>query len=375
MARTDFGCVRFFVRLGYVDKFLDTIHQISYHHVVHPYVPYISPSGRVGITGPGSSSNRIIELDSKRYSNFVKTARDFQNQRISGKHPHITEFNYGVNFHYESDVYEVKDRYFDAIDIGYLLDKKTLTIHLTRPGIRLHNRIPHKLWKRISQLDLNLFLSGNEHIDRQIDELDWKKDYVGYIIHDNQAYNILNRSPESDQKENVNDDDDGKYLAMPNFLKDDDIYSLVNFLSNKFEDVTSDYLVDHLGKTGYIPSIRKRLKLPYLNKKEIDIIAEQKTEEGLLMIICECKFREHNSPVLEGELEEFTEKVLAIREHESKQRSNIIFDSWLVTNSDNISNELKNYASVRNIKIKKAKLNNNFMKRADWKITHLYDLN
>ena len=157
----------FFVKLGYVDKYTDTIHQISFHYAVHPYVPYISPSGRLGISGSSTSSTKIIELDSKSYSDFVRTARDFQNQRVSGKHPHITEFNYGENFHYQSDVYEVKDRYFDAIEIGYR--DGLLNVYLTDPGIRTRNKTPRKLWKRAKQLDLNLFLSGNQYIDKYVE--------------------------------------------------------------------------------------------------------------------------------------------------------------------------------------------------------------
>jgi hypothetical protein len=75
----------FFVKLGYVNKSLDNIHKISYHHEVHPYEPYILPSGVIGIIGKGKATTKIIDLDSKRYSNFVKTARDFNNQWISGK--------------------------------------------------------------------------------------------------------------------------------------------------------------------------------------------------------------------------------------------------------------------------------------------------
>ncbi|CAN5418601.1 hypothetical protein BH18THE2_BH18THE2_17090 [soil metagenome] len=175
----------FLVELGYVDKFLDNIHQISYHHVVHPYTPYIFPSGGVGITGPGNSSVKMLELDSKRYSNFLKTAGDFKNQLNSGKHPHITEFSFGENFHYQSDVYEGKDKYFDALGIGYLLYKRTLTVYLTEPETFTHNNVISKRWKRLRQLDLNLFLCGNTTINGFIDELEWKKEFVGIVIYDN----------------------------------------------------------------------------------------------------------------------------------------------------------------------------------------------
>ncbi|CAN5418364.1 hypothetical protein BH18THE2_BH18THE2_17070 [soil metagenome] len=80
-------------------------------------------------------------------------------------------------------------------------------------------------------------------------------------------------------------------------------------------------------------------------------------------------------PITEGELDEFHEKVLAIMENESKSQPNTTFDAWLVTNSDNVSDETKGYASIYKIKIKKAGLSRNWLRRADWKITRLYDLN
>ena len=353
----------FFVKLGYVDKFLDNIHQVSYHHEVHPYEPYIFPSGGVGITAPGKSSTKIIDLDSKKYLNFIKTARDFKNQVISGKHPHITEFNFGENFHYQSDVYEVKDRYFDAIDIGYLSNTHSITIHLTEPEIFTHKNVPRKRWKRSKQLDPHLFLSGNQFIDRFVDELNWKKDYIGIIIYDNQPYTRLYDLPEKEE-------DDDKYLAMPKFLGDG-VYSVANIYSNKFEDVTGDHLADYLSKSGDYFTVKKRLKPSYLHGKEVDVLAEQMGKENVLMIICECKLKFSNSLITEAEIGEFREKVEAIKENESKSRPNIIFSGWLVTNSENISDELKSYASILNIEIKKADLSRNWKKRADWKITTL----
>ena len=359
----------FFVELGYVSKFVDNIHQISYHHVVHPYAPFITPSGGVGISGPSNTTFKIIALNSKRYSNFVNTARDFKNQLNSGKHPHITEFNFGENFSYQSDVYEVKDRYFDALGIGYSSTRRTLTVYLTEPETITHNNIVSKHWKRIKQLDLNLFLSGNQAIDSFIEELEWKKKCIGIMIYDNIPYAKLYEPPDKEE-----DDDDNEYLAMPDFLGEG-VYSIANILSNKFEDVTADYLNNYLTKTGDYFTISKRLKPSYLHGKEVDIVAEQRTRENVFKIICECKLRLENSPITENELDEFNEKVLAIMEYDSKSQPNNTSEAWLVTNSDNVSDGAKSYALTHNIKIKKVDLSRNWSRRADWKITRLYDLN
>jgi hypothetical protein len=216
---------------------------------------------------------------------------------------------------------------------------------------------------------LNLFLSGNQAIDSFIEELEWKKKCIGIMIYDNIPYAKLYEPPDKEE-----DDDDNEYLAMPDFLGEG-VYSIANILSNKFEDVTADYLNNYLTKTGDYFTISKRLKPSYLHGKEVDIIAEQRTRENVFKIICECKLRLENSPITENELDEFNEKVLAIMEYDSKSQPNNTSEAWLVTNSDNVSDGAKSYALTHNIKIKKVDLSRNWSRRTDWKITRLYDLN
>ena len=161
---------------------------------------------------------------------------------------------------------------------------------------------------------------------------------------------------------------------MPKFLGKG-AHSVANIFSNKFEDVTGDYLTESLNKSGDYYNINKRIKPPYLNGKEIDVLVESKGREIILMFICECKLRLNNSPINQCEVEEFHEKVKAIKENESRARQNIIFHTWIVTNSNNILDEAKLYASVHGITIKKANPSRNWMKQADWRVTGLHDLN
>jgi hypothetical protein len=344
-----------FVKLGYVTKKQDRVYNMGLHYVAHPYIPYVMPSGSLGITSAIALQNESFDLRSSQYEVFIETATRFRDQLNAGKHPHITEFDFGVNFAYETEIYELENKYFDALYVIHSSAENRLIVELVEPFVHNHNGKDSKNWKRLKEIDSKLFLKGSNAIAPLIDGLEWKKKITGIIIHKDKAYTII---PVGRAKEILEEPKDS-YWSMPNYLEQD-VFSYENYLSRTFEDSTADYLRE---KYGY--GTKTRFKPIYLANREIDVFAEKGL--GRDKTICECKLRINNSPITMDELERFAEKIPIIRENESK-RVAPNFHFWLVTNSHTMQEGVVEYAEKMGIEIMEAKLPANWKKRSDWSI-------
>lgn len=351
------------VKLGYVEKHDDTIYFVNYTYVAHPYLPFVLPSGIVGITSPTQRVISNLRLESKQYANFEESAKTFRVQIKAGKHRHIPRFDYGIGFQYETTIYEIKDRYFDAIFVNYDEENKKLIVHLTEPFVQSFNKRDHKNWRQIKEIDQNLFLSGSAAIDKEIDSLEWKKKLIGIILYNDEAY-FLSKKTEKDETE---DSSNGSF-RMPNFL-DEGGYSYENYLSRIFEDAVADYL-----RQNHQYDAVARTKPPYLEGKELDVFAEK----GLPLkniTVCECKFRPVNpdSPITISEVQEFGEKAKKVEEHHRK--SGVAkFWFWLVTNTDKLEEGVDEYSKKIGIEIKKVHLPKNWKERSDWSVVKIENL-
>ena len=145
------------VELGYIDKKVDTIHQIHFSYEAHPYVPYVGWQGIVGITSKSTARNQTLSLDTNEYKNFKESAKIFRNQFQSGKHKHITLFEYIEGIQYETTIYEVKDKYFDSFFLNYSVNKKRFIVRLVEPFTHTINERSRKDWKTLEKSTLLKF--------------------------------------------------------------------------------------------------------------------------------------------------------------------------------------------------------------------------
>ena len=198
-------------------------------------------------------------------------------------------------------------------------------------------------------------------IDAAIDELEWKKKYIGVILHENRIYTLLQPHAPTDGKTK---DDQLRYLQMPNFLADD-VFPFENLLSHLFEIKVGEFLRQ---KYNY-NNVLTRYNPIYLGGKEIDIFAEKGYRERSLTI-CECKLRLYDSPISLPEVEDFGEKVPVIREKEASIRQTR-FKFWFVTNADSLGVGVKAYAKRKKIELMKARLPTNWRNMSDWSVSSL----
>jgi hypothetical protein len=129
------NCLDYLVSLRYVKKKEDTLYRITYSYVLHPYRPFVIPFR--GVVIPNVTSNHIenMILNSDEFSIFIESANMFKNQMAAGNHLHVSSFDYSY-FSYRSDVYEVEDKYFDAIYLNCDPSTDRLTVDLVEPFVQ-----------------------------------------------------------------------------------------------------------------------------------------------------------------------------------------------------------------------------------------------
>ena len=355
------GALEFLTELGYLEKRNDTIYKIGFFYEVYPYKPVVTPLGYVGISSPMTYHYETLTLDSKQYQAFDETAPSLKNQVSAGMHKHITKFDYGVNFSYDTTIYEVKDLYFDAIWIDCLEPEGKLTVELVEPFIQSSSKRDRKNWRKIREVDPELFLSDSKELGKLIDELEWKKRSIGCIIYNDKAYTIV---PREIAQGRVEENDS---MGIPRFL-DKGVYSYENTRSRIFEDAVADYLQDK-----YQYALTARFKPCYLEGKEIDVFAEKGTKQKTYTI-CECKFRQNDSPITMDELRYFQQKIEKVKNIENK-RGEAKFYFWFVTNIDDLENGLREYSKQVGIELMKAHLSGNWEKRSDWSVVNISAIN
>ena len=339
-----------------MEKRSDTIHYFRYYYETFPYEPYVSPFGWVGLSTSEHFVSSYLKVDSKHYDLFVETAEDLKNQVIKKLHRHITDFQYGESFSYDTIVYELHDKYFDALQIFYDKTKNDLIIQIVRPYVTSSSTWgDRKNYKILQKIDSGIFLNKSE-LDKIINNLEWKKSSRGILIIDKKSYFLLNK----------NEKEDNASRTVPNFL-DDGFASKENYLARIFEDAIAQYLSS---KYGYQFSCR--MKPSYLDGKELDIFGEKGVETKTITI-CECKLRFNDSRITLGELDYFHKKILKVKQNEAK-RGEIKFHFNFITNLSQVDADVKEFASQNNIEINQAILPSNWQERADWKITEIKKL-
>lgn len=349
----------FLTDLGYLEKRNDTFYHVSFVYEAHPYVPYISPFGWVSIRHNSVSQMATMTFDSKEYQLFEATAKELKIQILDQMHKHITLFDYGLDFSYDSIVYEMKDKYFDAIKLSHSLKENRFVVHLAEPYVTSDGKKDRKSLKALEEIPETAFLSGSSEIDKYIQKLEWKKKSIGVVIPENEAFFLVPKDIAEEKEQ------EGSFLAreVPDFF-DKGLYSPENFLSRVFEDSVTGYLIS---KFGY--DATARLKPSYLDGKEIDVFAEKGISPKQITV-CECKLRFNDGPITLDEVKYFHSKALKIKENESR-RGGITFSFWLVTNTGKFGKDVENFAKENGIELQVARLTSDWRKRADFKVEEI----
>ncbi len=363
------NCLDYLVSLGYVTKKEDKLYQISYSDVVHPYRPFVIPFRGVVISNVTNNHIEKMILNSDEFSNFIVSSILFKDQMAAGNHLHVSSFDYSY-FSYTTDVYEVEDKYFDAIFLNCDPSTDRLTVDLVEPFVQSvfyskKNKVK-KNWRTVRRIEPSVFLEGAGSIDAEVGSLPWKASYTGIITHKDKAY-YLNPSEALRER----DREQLGFLEMPDFLNSK-LYSRGNMLSRIFEEAVKNYLTENY---HYIAITRH--KPTYLEKGDLDVFAEKEEDSSKKYItVCECKFRlpERNYPVSIDDVDIFRGRKEIIEENERKNHPNITFEFWLVTNGDKFDNGIFDQAKSAGIKIKKATLSRDWEKRADWKVTKMEEI-
>jgi hypothetical protein len=353
------GGLEALVELGYVSKTKDRIVNTRLFYVAHPYLPYIAPSGALTITSKSSSPFESFDLRSEQFKRFRDTARDFKSQVDAGRHAHITRFEFGVNFDYETDIYELKNKYYDALHVAYSPAKEKLFVWLTTPFVESHDGKDSKNWEKLGEVGETIFLKNIDKMNALVDGLEWKKKAIGIVIHRDRAFTMV---PPEVAKEAAQERQPS-FWQMPDFL-DNGMLSHGNFISRTFEDSTAEYLAK---KFDY--RTKPRVKPAYLEGREIDVFAD-KGATSREVTVCECKFRFSDSPLTMSEIEAFEKKIQIVEDNERKA-GGTKFHFWMVTNAKTLEEGVEEYATKTGIEIMRATLSSNWARRSDWTVVNL----
>ena len=330
--------LNFLAGLGYLEKRDDVIYHIAYFYEAYPYEPYISPFGWVGVTNSNKFVMSCVNVDSRHIKIFTETADELKRQISNNIHRHITRFEYGITFYYDTIVYEIKDKYFDAIALSFSLTEPKLLVFSCEPYVTSDGKTDKKRIKNTSQLDSEIFLNGSDEFDKIMEIPQWKEKSKGIIIQDDKAYFLVNK------REDI--PTENRFFKMPNIF-DEGVASKENFLSRIFEDAIAEYLSSNYGY-----QTKCRIKPTYLHPREIDIFAEKGVDPKDITI-CECKLRFNESPLTLNEIEYFHQKTLKIIENESK-RGTVKFHFQFVSNTDKLEEGLEEFAKMNKIEIKRS---------------------
>lgn len=310
---------------------------------------------------PGNvySLSESILITTKKYNELERKLEEFKGNVNSGIYTNILDFNFVVEKNFKSTSYEVNDKYFDSIIFfNYVSGSKLYsTIPLTIPNKEC---IDEKRWKSEKELDTKTLADKNK-LDAAIDKLEWKKDKVGLLIINSRAYWLMRDGEIINYHDKLTKEIFGILdYSEPGFA------SLENYLSRIFEDSLAQFLQY---KYGYFTQVR--VKPIYLDGKEIDVFANKPMPKAFT--VCECNFRLRNNPIILDELKSFNNKSIKIKQVNTID-GNEIFHFWLVTNSNNITSDVIEYAKQNNISIKLAKLHTNWQRRSDWSVTSLEEV-
>ncbi|MDN5847985.1 MAG: restriction endonuclease [Candidatus Nitrosocosmicus sp.] len=338
-----------FVDLEYVERRVENIYSVDYEILLFPYIPIISPIGFTTFTGEILNFSDTVILTEKELRRFKKVAEEIRSQTKNGIHPHLRQFDFAVNIETNSEVYEMKNTYFDAFMFGQ--EKGQIRLYETTPlNIPDINGLETKKWA-YSKFHPPELLNDKTAIDKIISCVEWKSRYHGLLVSHSKAHWIL----DEDVAENYHD------KITKTALKIGDLFERTNVdYHNMHSRIFEDSVSLQLSKLGYSVETRRKIEDISNNKKfEIDIWGNKDQK----ILLAECKLRFGSNPINKDEVQSLIDKIqLVITQH----HSSVI--GYIITNINNIDEDAIQLARSESIKIFNAVLSREWKNRADWKI-------
>ena len=353
-------------KLGYVKKTKEKIHQAHFAYEAHPYTPYLYPSGSLGIWVNSEATRKTFNFYKDQLDLFIKTARAFEREISSGTHGHVTGFDYGKDFEYESEVYEIKDDFFDAMKL-HITSSGELGGYFAEPYVETTYKgkeiTKTKKLKKLTRFTEEQFLESKQ-MRKEIKKLPWKKGLIGLIVNfDGKIFDFVTPIGQKILEKQ----ETRKIDYYPNFFGKG-LYSHENLLARVFEDAVSTYLCDH---GHYVITTRHT---PNYLKQEIDIFGERGSKKNREILVCETKLRHKDRPITRNELDDFMCKCSEIQKNESKN-TNIKTSKFLfITTTEKIDTDAKAFLQKSKMNLMLAKLPINWKKQATWKICELTEI-
>jgi hypothetical protein len=348
----------YFTDLGYFEKSSKLFNCIRYTYDLYYFYPLLSSKGKFLLPGNVFTATEVCIISEENVDEVIKDLTEFKSNVKSGLYPNILDFNFVTKDKYYSDVYEVRDKYFDSL---FFFGDSITDLHTCIPLNFPHEGRETKKWATETRLD-DISLENKNEIDISIEQLEWKKDRIGLIIRNSKAYWLYNNGREINFHDQI-----AKYqYGITNYLVPG-FSSLENYLSRIFEDAVAYFLQE---KYGYFTKIRN--KPPYLGGKEIDVFGKN-TNVDISYLICECKFRLRKNPITVEEISDFVDKTTIIK-NQIDITNNETIKFWLVTNSEIIPVDCLTHAEKNNIKVMRAKLNSKWQRRSDWSVTEMKEV-
>jgi hypothetical protein len=342
--------------LGYIQKSNSEINCIKYRYTIYYSYPVILPVGNFQIVGSVYPIEELVVSTADKFAAICSKLEEFKKNVRSGIYPNLLDFNYTVHKKFYSVVYEIKNTYLDSLSF-FTYESGTQLWSSSPLNIPNKEGFDEKRWRGVKHL-ANVNLADKNKIDKEISNLEWKRDRFGMLILNGKAYWLMNDG----NIINYNDFITHQIFGLPNYLEPG-FASIENYLSRIFEDSVAQFLQN---KYDYFTKVRT--KPDYLGGQEIDV--QGYLQQPRQSLVCECKFRLRNNAITIDEFESFNEKIGKIRHKNEKERNDYL-QFWLVTNTRNIESEALKHAKANDIKIMIASLPTNWHRRADWSVLDL----
>lgn len=180
------------ISLGYVERKHTTIYKVWLNKKLSLNELRILPTGSVAFLEKGEElSFKSHYLDAMQYETFEETFKQVSRKVEDAEYSHVKRLDGGVELDYQTDIYEMKDLYFDALWPLFSSDKDKSSLSLTEPLVETTSaKKAQKNWVKQKKIELEWFFLNRQAIDSEIRKLQWKKRHIGIIIFDDIPYFI-----------------------------------------------------------------------------------------------------------------------------------------------------------------------------------------
>jgi len=346
----------YFTELGYLLKRKESIFSITYDIVIYPYTPVISPIGFTTFTGEIYTLSDNIILTGSELSKFEKISTIICNQIDSGRHSHIRRFTYTKDQLSYSDVYEIKDNYFDAMLFSNM--DGNIKLYETEPlNLPTKDGKDEKQWGFKKSYPVEI-IENKQKIDEIISTISWKKNKIGLLIKNGVGYWLLSNNI----AENFHDRITQEIHKLPQFFEKA-LFNYHTVHSRIFEDSVSTYLSNQYN----VNVITRKIVKNSITNEQYEIDSYIHDNKNQKIIVGECKLRFEDKPINYDEVVRLKEKIEFLQ-----QKNSYKVVGMIITNVDKLDSDAENFVLEKNdIEFWHASLSHNWKNRSDWKVTNL----